>query len=52
MAIQFQTYSIVAGNAYCNANCFFCVSKMTTSPERALELAKQDGIRARADIYI
>lgn len=39
MTIQFQTYSIVAGNAFCNADCYFCVSKMTTTPEKARELS-------------
>lgn len=42
MTLQFQTYSIVAGNAYCNAGCFFCVSKMTTTPKKARELASHD----------
>jgi len=39
MALKFQTYSIVAGTAYCNASCQFCVSKMTTDSEKIKELS-------------
>jgi len=39
MTLEFQTYSIVAGSAYCNASCYFCVSKMTTDTDRVRELS-------------
>jgi len=39
MTLKFQTYSIVAGTAYCNASCFFCVSKMTTDSDKVKELS-------------
>lgn len=38
MPLEFQTYSIVAGTTYCNASCFFCISKMTTPEGVADEL--------------
>lgn len=38
---QFQTYSIVAGTPYCNASCFFCVSKMTTNINTVSELSNK-----------
>lgn len=38
MPLEFQTFSIVTGTTYCNASCFFCISKMTTSDDLAEEL--------------